>query len=45
MGFANEVIHPTGAQKQQDVAAMLVMTTLGVGAERAIVRRRASGQG
>jgi glycosyltransferase 2 family protein len=44
MGFANAVIHPTGAQKQQDVAAMLVMTTLGVGADRAIAAaRRAKG--
>jgi uncharacterized protein (TIRG00374 family) len=44
MGFANAVIHPTGAQKEQDVAAMLVMTTLGVGADRAIAAaRRAKG--
>ena len=44
MGFANAVIHPTGAQKQQDIAAMLVMTTLGVGADRAIAAaRRAKG--
>jgi glycosyltransferase 2 family protein len=44
MGFANAAIHPTGAQKQQDVAAMLVMTTLGVGADRAIsAARRAKG--
>ena len=44
MGFANAVIRPTGAQKQQDVAAMLVMTTLGVGADGAIsAARRAKG--
>lgn len=40
MGFADAVIHPTGVQKQQDVAAMLVMTTLGVGADRAIAAAR-----
>lgn len=44
MGFGDAVIHPTGGQKQQDVAAMLVMTTLGVGADRAIAAaRRAKG--
>ena len=44
MGFADAAIHPTGAQNQQDVAAMLVMTTLGVGADRAIAAaRRAKG--
>jgi uncharacterized protein (TIRG00374 family) len=40
MGFADAVIHPTDAHKQQDVAAMLVMTTLGVGADRAIAAAR-----
>jgi uncharacterized protein (TIRG00374 family) len=44
MGFADAAIHPTREQKQQDVAAMLVMTTLGVGADRAIAAaRRAKG--
>jgi len=44
MGFADSAIHPTDDQLQQDVAAMLVMTTLGVGADRAIAAaRRAKG--
>ena len=44
MGFADAAIHPTGDQIQQDVAAMLVMTTMGVGADRAIAAaRRAKG--
>ena len=44
MGFADAVINPTGDQMQQDVAAMLVMTTMGVGADRAIAAaRRAKG--
>ncbi len=43
-GFADAAIHPTGDQLQQDLAATLVMTTLGVGADRAIAAaRRAKG--
>jgi len=40
MGFADAAIRPTGDQIHQDVAAMLVMTTMGVGAERAIASAR-----
>ncbi len=44
MGFADSAIHPTGEQLNEDVAAMLVMTTLIVGADRAIAAaRRAQG--
>ena len=40
MGFGDSAIHPTDEQMHQDVAAMLVMTTLGVGADRAIAAAR-----
>ncbi len=40
MGFADAAIRPTGDQIHQDVAAMLVMTTMGVGADRAIASAR-----
>ncbi len=40
MGFGDSVIHPTDDQRHQDDAAMLVMTTLGVGADRAIAAAR-----
>jgi uncharacterized protein (TIRG00374 family) len=44
MGFADSAIHPTDEQLHEDVAAMLVMTTLIVGADRAIAAaRRAQG--
>ncbi len=40
MGFGDSVIHPTDDQRRQDDASMLVMTTLGVGADRAIAAAR-----
>jgi uncharacterized protein (TIRG00374 family) len=44
MGFSDAAIHPTVDQLHEDVAAMFVMTTLGVGADRAIAAaRRAQG--
>ena len=36
MGFTESAIHPSDEQMNDDVAAMLVMTTLAVGADRAI---------
>ncbi len=39
-GFADSAIHPSDDQLQQDVAATLVMTTMGVGADRAIAAAR-----
>ncbi|MDX2378241.1 MAG: lysylphosphatidylglycerol synthase transmembrane domain-containing protein, partial [Acidimicrobiia bacterium] len=44
MGFADSAIHPTREQLHEDIAAMLVMTTLVVGTDRAIAAsRRAQG--
>jgi uncharacterized protein (TIRG00374 family) len=40
MGFSDSAIHPTDEQMHQDVAAMLVMTTLGVGEDQAIAAAR-----
>ena len=40
MGFADAAIQPTGDQMHQDIAAMLVMSTMGVGADRAIAAAR-----
>ncbi len=40
MGFADAAIQPTGDQIHQDIAAMLVMSTMGVGADRAIAAAR-----
>lgn len=42
MGFSDAVINPTADQVNQDVAAMLVLTTLGAGADRAIAAARRS---
>ena len=43
MGFGESAIHPSDEQLNDDLAAMLVMTALGVGADRAIeAARRAS---
>ena len=39
-GFGDSTIHPSDDQLQQDVAATLVMTTMGVGADRAIAAAR-----
>jgi uncharacterized protein (TIRG00374 family) len=44
MGFSDSAIHPTAYQLHEDVVAMFVMTTLGVGADRATAAvRRAQG--
>ncbi|MBG7606289.1 MAG: hypothetical protein IZT58_16955, partial [Actinobacteria bacterium] len=40
MGFSDAAIHPTDDQMHEDVAAMFVMTTLGIGADRAIAAAR-----
>jgi uncharacterized protein (TIRG00374 family) len=40
MGFTESAIHPSDEQLNDDLAAMLVMTTLGVGADRAIAAAR-----
>ena len=40
MGFADAAIHPTGEQLHEDVAALLVLSTLLVGADRAIAAAR-----
>jgi uncharacterized membrane protein YbhN (UPF0104 family) len=40
MGFTESAIHPSDEQMNDDLAAMLVMTTLGVGADRAIEAAR-----
>jgi uncharacterized protein (TIRG00374 family) len=40
MGFAESAIHPSVEQMNDDVAAMLVMTSLAVGADRAIEAAR-----
>jgi uncharacterized protein (TIRG00374 family) len=39
-GFSESAIHPSDEQMNDDLAAMLVMTTLGVGADRAIEAAR-----
>jgi hypothetical protein len=43
MGFSDSVVHPTDQQIHDDVAAMLVLTTLIVGDERAIAAARRFG--
>jgi len=44
MGFSDAAISPSDAQINEDVAAMLVLTTIGAGADRAIAAaRRARG--
>jgi uncharacterized protein (TIRG00374 family) len=40
MGFSDSAIHPTDDQLNDDLAAVLVMMTLGVGADRAIASAR-----
>ena len=40
MGFSEAAINPTAEQRNQDIAAMLVLTTIGAGPDRAIAAAR-----